>query len=233
VYKRQGMVRHWLRTREPGWGWRMAVNAFGALLTGVVLVVVASVKFLAGAWLVVLLVPLLVALMLFIRHQYAASARHLAVRPDYVAATPGRPERAVVPVPSVNRAVVRAVNVARSIADDVTAVFISDDPEEAAAMRSQWDRHVPGVPLVIVESPYRALVGPLVAYLDVLQLAWSPERPDPVTFVVIPEYVARHWWERVLYNQSSRRLRAVLLGRPNTVVVDVPYRRDDPLDNAA
>ena len=95
-------------------------------------------------------------------------------------------------------------------------------------MRERWDRQVPGVPLVIVESPYRALAGPLVAYLDVLDLAWPPGKPEPITFVVIPEYVARNWWERILYNQSARRLRAVLLGRPHTVVVDVPFRRDDP-----
>ncbi|OGO56268.1 MAG: hypothetical protein A2V85_09460 [Chloroflexi bacterium RBG_16_72_14] len=228
-----GMVLHWLRGRASGWAWRMSVNAFGAVLTGVVLVVVASVKFFAGAWLVVVLIPLLVGMMLFIRHQYTASTRHLAVRPDYVASAPGRAERAIVPVPSLNRATVRALNVARSISEDVTAVFISDDPEEAASMREQWDRQVPGVPLVVVESPYRALVGPLLAYLDVLRLAWPPDKPDPVTFVVIPEYVARHWWERILYNQSARRLRSVLLGRPHTVVVDVPYRRDDPLEAAS
>jgi hypothetical protein len=79
-----------------------------------------------------------------------------------------------------------------------------------------------------VESPYRALAGPLMAYLSVLDRAWPPDKPEPITFVVIPEYVARHWWERILYNQSARRLRAILLGRPHTVVVDVPYRRDDP-----
>jgi hypothetical protein len=121
------------------------------------------------------------------------------------------------------------VSVARSLAEDVTAVFISADADEGAEMRERWERQVPGVPLVVVESPYRALLGPLLAYLDVLALAWPPDKPDPVTFVVIPEYVARHWWERLLYNQSSRRMRAVLLGRPGTVVVDVPYRRDDPL----
>ena len=83
------------------------------------------------------------------------------------------------------------------------------------------------MPLVVVESPYRALVGPLVAYLDVLDRAWPPDKPAPITFVVLPEYVARRWWERILYNQSARRLRSVLLGRPHTVIVGVPYRRDD------
>ena len=120
------------------------------------------------------------------------------------------------------------MNVARSISEQVTAVFITDDPEAAASMRERWERQVPGVPLVVVESPYRALVGPLMAYLDVLDRAWPPDKPAPITFVVLPEYVARSWWERILYNQSARRLRSVLLGRPHTVIVGVPYRREEP-----
>ena len=223
-----GMVRHWFRERSSGWWWRAAINAFGGVLTLVVLVVVASVKFVDGAYLVVILIPLLVAMMLFIRRQYDASARQLAIRPDLVVPLPVREERAVVPVPSLNRAVVQAVNVARTIAGDVRAVYISDDPAAATEMRERWARQVPGVPLVVVESPYRALAGPLQAYLDVLDRAWSPDRPQPITFVVIPEYVARSWWERILYNQSAKRLHSTLLGRPHTVVVNVPYRREEP-----
>jgi hypothetical protein len=79
-----------------------------------------------------------------------------------------------------------------------------------------------------VESPYRALGGPLLAYLDVLDAAWPPDREEPITFVVIPEYVARHWWERILYNQAAKRVRTILLGRPQTVVIQVPYRREEP-----
>jgi amino acid transporter len=222
-----GMVRHWLRTRSRGWRYRLAINAIGALLTGVVAIVVTSVKFLDGAWLVVLLIPILVSIMLFINRQYSASKRELAVRSDLVVTPPHREERAVVPIPGLNRAVVQAINVARSIADDVRAVYISVDAEEGDRMRADWDLHVPGVPLVIVESPYRALVGPLEAYLNVLDAAWPPDKESPVTFVVLPEYVARRWWERILYNQSAKRLRSVLLGRPHTVVVNVPYRRED------
>ena len=83
------------------------------------------------------------------------------------------------------------------------------------------------MPLVFVESPYRALVGPLLAYLDVLDRAWPPDKDDPITFVVIPEYVAQSWWERILYNQNVKRPRQALLGRRHTVVVNVPYRRED------
>jgi amino acid transporter len=222
-----GMVKHWFTVKETGWHWRATVNAIGGVLTFVVLVIVASVKFTSGAYLVVILIPTIVAIMLFVGRQYAASAEELAVRADQVILPPHRDERAVVPVPGITRAVVQAVNVARSISEDVRAVYISTDPEAAAALRRQWERQMPGVALVVVDSPYRALAGPLVAYLDVLDRAWPPEREHPITFVVIPEYVARAWWERILYNQSAKRLRAALLGRPYTVVVNVPYRRED------
>ncbi len=222
-----GMVRHWLRVRERGWRWRLAINAGGAVLTAVVLGIVVFEKFADGAYLVVILVPVLVGMMMFISRQYARSRRELAVKSDTVVQPPMREERVVVPIPGLDRASVQAINVGRSIDDDVRAVFISDDPEEARRVREEFERQVPGVPLVVVESPYRALAGPLLAYLDVLDLAWPPDKPSPITFVVIPEYVARRWWERLLYNQSAKRLRSILLGRPHTVVVNVPYRRED------
>jgi amino acid transporter len=223
-----GMVKHWRKVRESGWLWRSAVNAFGAVLTAVVLVVVVSVKFVDGAYLVVILIPVLVGMMLFIHRQYDASRRELAVRPEVIFTNPHREDRVVIPIPGVNRAVIQAVNVARSISDDVRAVFITESPEDAVALRERWERQLPKVPLVVVESPFRALTGPLEAYLDVLDTAWPPDKPAPITFVVLPEYVARRWWERLLYNQSVKALRRALLGRPHTVVVNVPYRREDP-----
>ena len=231
-----GMVRRWWRRRSEDRGWRRraAINGVGAVTTGVVAIEVASAKFLLGAWIVLILIPILIALMLFIRRQYRSSARQLAVRPDIRLPGPHREERVIVPVPGINRAVVQAVNVARSIAPDVRAVMISDDPEQAARGRERWQRQLPEVPLVVVESPYRALVGPLLAYLDVLDRSWPPEKAAPITFVVIPEFVARTWWERILYNQSAKRLRSALVGRPHTVVVNVPYRREDePPDEVA
>ncbi len=223
-----GMVRHWWVERSAGWRWRMLVNAGGAVLTAVVLVVVVSEKFVDGAYLVVILVPLLVAIMLFIKLQYSRSRRELAVAPDLVVRAPHREQRVVVPIPGLNRAVVQAINVGRTISDDVRAVYISDDPSSASRLRADFERQVPGVPLVVVESPYRTLGGPLLAYLDVLDAAWPPDKREPITFVVVPEYVARSWWERILYNQAAKRVRTVLLGRPHTVLVNVPYRREDP-----
>jgi amino acid transporter len=224
-----GMVRHWwrLRASDGGWQRRAFINGVGAVTTGVVAVEVAAVKFALGAWVVLLLMPILVAMMLFIRRQYRSSERQLDVRSDIVIPRPHRTERAVVPIPGINRAVIQAVNVARTFADDIHAVLVSDNPEEAARLRDRWERQLPDVPLVVVESPFRALVPPLLAYLDVLDEAWPAGREAPTTFVVIPEFVARHWWEQVLFNQSARRLRSALLGRPHTVAVTVPYRREN------
>ena len=226
-----GMVLHWFRGRDAGWRWRLMVNASRRAhdVRGPRDRPRREVR----------------ARRLDRRDPHPGDRGRDAVHQppvrgvqhatwrssaDYVVPAPNRQERAIVPVPSLNRAVVQALNVARSITDDVSAVFISEDPEQSADMRARWERQVPGVPLVIVESPYRALAGPLMAYLDVLDRAWPPDKAEPITFVVIPEYVARHWWERILYNQSAQRLRSVLLGRPHTVVVDVPYRRDDSPD---
>jgi amino acid transporter len=225
-----GMVRRWWRLRREKTGWRKAatINGIGALTTGVVAIEVAASKFALGAWIVLILIPLQIAVMLFINRHYKASAAKLAVRDDVVFPPPRREERVVVPVPGINRAVIQAINVGRTIAGDVRAVLISDDLAEAARIRERWDRQLPDVPLVVVESPYRALVGPLLAYLDVLDQAWPPDKEAPVTFVVVPEYVASSWWERILYNQSANRLRRALIGRSHTVVVNVPYRRDEP-----
>ncbi len=224
-----GMVRHWWRGRPGGWRRRLAINAFGCALTAVIALVVTSVKA-PPSLVVVALIPSLVGTMLFVRRQYDAQGQELRVDDGHVFDHPHRSQRVVIPVNGINRSVVQAVMFGRSIAGhdgDVQAVFVTTDAAAAGALRDRWTRQFPGVPLVIVESPYRALVGPLVTYLDVLELSWPAGEELPTTIVVIPEYVARHWWERLLYNQSARRLRAVLVGREHTVIADVPYRRSE------
>jgi amino acid transporter len=216
-----GMVKHWLAERVPGWRWRLGLNGLGAVLTGLVTVVVLVAKA-PTSLLVAVVIPLLVGMMLFINRHYRASAESLAVKAEGVLPARRRRERAIVPVPGIDRAVVQAVNVARSMADEVRAVIVSESPADALALRDEWDARVPEVPLDIVESPYLALAEPMVAYLDSLDEG-VPDGDAPVTFVILPTFVARHWWERPLYNQSTRKLRAALIGRPHTVVVDVPY----------
>ncbi len=221
-----GMIRHWLRERPDGWRQRLLVNAIGCAATGLVAVIVVGVKFAAGAWLVIVLIPILVSIMLFIRREYDAQERELHVRDDLVVDPPHREQRVVVPINGINRAVIQAVKFGRTMSRDIRAVYVTDDEEAGEALRERWERQIPGVPLVIVESPYRAVVAPTLAYLDVLDQAWPPDRPAPITIVVLPEYVARHWWDRLLYNQTAKRLKAALVGREHTVIADVPYRRE-------
>ena len=220
-----GMIRHWLRVQSPGWRRRLSINAVGCVATAIVAVVVTSIKFADGAWLVLALIPVLVAGMLFIRREYDDQERELHVRPDLVLEGPHREQRVVIPVNGINRAVLQAVNFGRTMSRDVRAVFVTEDPEVGDDLRQRWERQVPGVPLVIVESPYRAVISPVLAYLDVLDQAWPPDQEAPITVVVLPEYVARHWWERLLYNQTAKRLKAAIVGREHTVIADVPYRR--------
>ncbi len=216
-----GMVRHWYVEHGRGWRSRLLTNAFGAVLTGIVAVVVASVKFAAGAWMVVVLIPVIVIVMLLIHREYARDTAELEVRDDLVFDQPHRRQRVVVPVAGVTRAVIQAVTFGRTLSSDVRAIHVTDDLDAAERLRARFERQLPGIPLVIVESPYRQLVGPLVTYLDVM----DPD-PDTITIVVVPEFVALHWWERVLHNRTAERLRRALIGRPNTVVALVPYRKE-------
>jgi hypothetical protein len=220
-----GMIRHWWRTQSPGWRRRLAINAVGCVATGVVAVVVTSIKFVDGAFIVLILIPILVAGMLFIRREYDAQERELHVRDDLILEGPHREQRVVIPVNGLNRAVFQAINFGRTMSGDVRAVFVTEDPVAGDDLRERWERQVPGVPLVIVESPFRAVISPVIAYLDVLDQAWPPDKEAPITIVVLPEYVARHWWDRLLYNQTAKRLKAALVGREHTVIADVPYRR--------
>jgi amino acid transporter len=222
-----GMVRHWFDERGRGWTWRAALNLFGAVITGVVWVVITLAKLPRGAWIPLVVIPLLVVLMEWIRSRYRVQEEALRVPEDVAIAQPDRAQRVVVPVNGINRAVVQAVNVGRAVSSDIRAIYVTDDPEEGERLRERWERQLPDVPFVVVESPYRVLVGPLRAYLDILDRTWPPDRQTPTTVVVLPEYVGRHWWDRLLYNQTARRLRASLVGREHTVILDVPYRRSD------
>jgi amino acid transporter len=216
-----GMVVHWLRDRGSGWRWALSINTVGALLTGVVLIVVLVSKA-PQSLLVAVIIPILVLGMLFIERQYRHARTQLEVAPGARFGPPEREERVVVPVPDLSRAVVQAVQVGRALSPDVQAVHVTEDREAGEALRARFAETLPDVPFVIVESPYRSLIRPFVTWLDV-----TDPGADTLTIVVVPEYVASHWWERLLYNQTARRLREALLGRPHTVVTAVPYRREE------
>ncbi|HXI44981.1 MAG TPA: APC family permease, partial [Candidatus Acidoferrales bacterium] len=217
-----GMVVHWLRERGDGWRRSAIVNGFGAVATGIVTVVFAVAKFALGAWLIVIVIPVLVAGMLFVGRQYARRRAETAVRPEAVIGPPTRRQRVLIPASDVTRDVVQAVKFGRTMSDDVSAIHVTDDLERAGEIRKRFARQLPGLPLIVVESPFRSLVRPLVRYLEDA----AANAADQVVIVLLPEYVPRHWWERFLYNDSARRIEHSLLGRPNILVAAVPYRRD-------
>ena len=218
-----GMIRHWLRERPKGYHKRLTVNAIGAVITGLVAIDVAVVKAPASL-LVLVLIPVLVAIMWFIHHEYDTAAEELQVDRSRVYGSPTKKNRVIIPVPTLSQAVVRSVQFGRSLSEDVRAVHITVDAEAAEALREDWERMFPGVPLVIIETPYRSLVVPFLHYLDVM----APTPPNTITVVVLPDYVPRHWWDRILHNQKAHRIREALVGRPNTVVADVPYGATRP-----
>ena len=217
-----GMVRHWLQERGPGWRRSIAFNAVGATATGIVAVIFAIAKFALGAWIVIIIIPVLVVLMLFVHRSYTAEARGLDVRTDVRIGRPNRKQRVIVAAPAFTRAVVQAVRVAETMSGDVELVHVTTDQEEGERFRERAERQLGSVRVVVVDSPYRSLVKPFVRYLEVAQA----EAPGEVVVVLLPEYIPRHLWDRVLYNQNTHRLRAALVGRRDLVLLDVPYRRE-------
>ena len=215
-----GMVVHWWRLRDQtsGWRWRAALNGAGAVATGVVAIIVGVAKFALGAWMVLLLIQLLIGVMWAIGRHYRSVEEGLAV--SWAGEPlPSRAPRVIVPISRLDRAAFGALAYARSISADVTAVHVTDDRADLEEIRQRWEEWGGPVTLIILESPYRALMAPLMAYID------ATETMDPATptTVVLPEFVPRHLWEYPLHNQTALRLKIRLFFRPNTVVIDVPY----------
>jgi len=217
-----GMVRRWWHRREPGWRRGLLINGLGAATTAVIVLIVASSKFLQGAWLVMIMVPVLVGLMLAIRRHYRAMSLAIeataTIQPKFAA----RPI-VVVPVARLDSPAIDALGFARSISDDALAVHVAYDPETARELSQRWGEVGGNTELVIVESPYRAMIGPFMRYLDALQ----QQDPDRRILVILNEVVPRHWWDILLHNQTALRLKLRLFFRHNTIVADVPYHIPD------
>lgn len=219
-----GMVVHWwrLRREQNGWQRRLGLNGLGAVTTLVVVVVIVDTKFLEGAWIVVVLIPLLVLLFLAIHRHYQRVERErttdIPVHPKDIH------HRFIVPIAGLDHATIQSLAYARSISRHVTAVHIALDSTDENAVRASWQRWQKRLAedeetyLVIIESPYRALARPLLAYIDTVHELF----PDETLTVILPEFVVAHWWEHFLHNHTALRLKAALLFRPGIVVISVP-----------
>jgi amino acid transporter len=217
-----GMVRHWgrLRAREPRWRRRAVVNGAGAVTTGIVAIEVGLSKFLLGAWMVLILVPLLIVMMWSIGRHYRNMAG--AQQPETPLDHTELHLRPIVPIADLNVPAKQALAFARAVAPDdvITLVHVTDDLEAAERLRAEWERWPHGdTHMVVVESPYRGLGGPLLRYVRDVGSA----HPGDTLLVVLPEFVPGRWWEHLLHNQTALRLKAKLLFHPGLIVVSVPY----------
>ncbi len=212
-----GMVVHWRRLRGPGWKTSALINGVGAIVTGVVLLVVAITKSREGAWIILLLIPIHVVFFRLTRRHYAHVAKQLSLNRW----TPGgRVHNTVlVPISGVHRAVTTAVEYAKTLSADVHAIYVSLQPDTAAQLQRDWGKWGQGVPLVVLESPYRSLMEPLLEYIDQI----DAKRPDDYITVVLPEFIPARWWHHLFHNQSALLIKGALLFRPNVIVTSVPF----------
>jgi amino acid transporter len=233
TFSQTGMVRHWQRERGRRWRLKATVNGVGATVTGLVALIAAGTNFMNpnlpiipglplgwGAWLVLVIVPAFILVFRGIHRHYAKVERIMQLPPTAI----DRPVKnvVVVPIARLNRPALEALRFARSLSEEVIAVHVDADPAKSDELEAAWERLVSGVPLTIIESPYRSLSTPLLHYLAELKRV---ERADVVT-VVLPEYVPDSWWEHFLHGQSAQFLKLALLFRPGFVVISVPYHEE-------
>jgi amino acid transporter len=212
-----GMVRRHLRLRETGWQRGILINGAGAVTTAVVLTVVGGTKFVHGAWLVVVMIPILVGMFYAIHRHYRQVAEQLHIKHF---AVPDKMTHAVLLLVSdVHMGILNALNYARAISPEVEAVYVSLDEEATKQTRLRWGLWSGGVPLVILDSPYRSVVQPLIEYVNKIQA----ERQVDFVTLVLPEFVPARWWHHLLHNQTALRIRAHFLFRKGTVIINVRF----------
>ncbi|NGZ98991.1 MAG: amino acid permease, partial [Nitrospira sp. WS110] len=214
-----GMVKRWLVKRGPHWQAKLIINGAGALTTGIATIIIASTKFMQGAWIVFLLITILLLMFQGIRSHYKAVSEQITL--DRRGERPPLPRRniVIIPISGLNRAVVRALDFARSRPGEIRAVFVDVDPEESAKVKIQWAQWGGGVNLIALPSPYRSVLSSLLDYVEELL---EKDQSTWVT-VVIPEILPAKWWQGILHNQRALMLKAALLFKDRVIITDVPF----------
>ena len=202
------------------WRTKMIVNGVGAVITAVVTLIFAATKFTSGAWVVLIVIPLLVVVFYAIHRHYRRLAGALSLDAFGPPVRVDR-HRVVVAVSGVHRGSVAGLHYARSLSKDVTAVYVANDAEAAAAVQQKWGYWGAGVRLVILNSPYRLLIEPLVGYIR--ELARSRQTNEVIT-IVVPQFVPERRWHNLLHAQTAIVLRFALLFEPGVVITSVPYQ---------
>ncbi|HET6846568.1 MAG TPA: APC family permease [Anaerolineales bacterium] len=220
-----GMVRHWTKELGKKRAGHALINGVGALATGIALLVVAYSKFMEGAWISLLAIPIIVVAFQRIHGHYQEVRRQLSLHGLPPSLRPVSPARVVIPISSVHRGIVNAVLFAQTISNDVTGVYVELEEGSGERVQREWHEWWPDLRLVVIPSPYRSLLGPLLEYLDKTD---AENNDGQLAVVVLPEFVTSHWWQNILHNQTAILIKAALLyGRRRAggerLVVDVPY----------
>jgi hypothetical protein len=220
-----GMVRRWRRLKGKAWQLKALINGLGAVTTLVVMMVIAVTRFAHGAWIVIVLVPLMVMTFFNIHRHYIRVKSILAgSRADFIGP---RRNRVVVLISGIHSGVVQALNYAKVIAEHgeveaLTVDFPDEQGRDSAALeklRSDWPKYCEGIPLRALRSPYRKIVEPIVNELNRMRQA----EPEYTITVILPEFVTGQWWENLLHNQTAWRIKSTLLLMPKTIVISIPY----------
>jgi amino acid transporter len=215
-----GMVRRWAALRRRHWMHHAAINTVGAALTAVVMAVVGATRFLEGAWMVILVIPLLVVLFLSINRHYLRIREQLSVD-GFIPPKLGR-HPVVVLVPGIHRGVVTALTYARAISPNVTALSVDLDPTATSRLQRDWREWAPDVPLIILESPYRSVLQPILHYIDQME----KQQDGAYMTIILPEFVPAKWWHHLLHNQTALLIKAALLFRRGKVAISIPFHLD-------
>lgn len=212
-----GMVVHWRNTREPGWLWKAWLNGIGAVATALVSLIQIVTKFTSGGWIIAVIIPAIIFLLRAIHKHYVEFAEDTR----FLGQSPINPlhHTVIVPVNGISKATSGALVYATTISDEVVAVYIEVDKRDTSRIEQEWEAWDIGVPLVVVPSPYRSILKPLVEYVENLRMV----TPGELVTIVIPEIVPRRWWEHLLHNKTAFYIKAAFLFRPNVVVTAVPY----------
>jgi amino acid transporter len=217
-----GLVIHWLREKGKRWQGRLAINAFGAVVTGTVVLVIAVTKFMYGAWIVLLFIPTMILIFKKINNHYKDMAEqlHLPLEDESFIEPPQGKHYIVVPVATPTRVVAETLRYAKAIGDEVIALSVATDEEAGRKIEEKWNRWNPHVTLTMVYSPYRLVIQPIIHFIEKLERKKQPE--DFIT-VVIPEFETKKWWHRLLHNQTGFILRTLLIFNENVAVTTIPY----------
>ncbi|MCJ7701453.1 MAG: APC family permease [Anaerolineales bacterium] len=209
---------------DSGWRWKMVVNGFGALCTAIVMLIFALTKFRDGAWVVLVLIPVLVSIFFAIHRHYLELADHLSLS-DFTPLPTLRRQRVILPISGVHKGTLKALRYARSLSPYITAVYVAFDEAQTQSIQQRWGTWAEGIPLVVIDSPYRELMHPLVNYIEDRA---AQNQPDETLTVVVPEFIPGRWWHNFLHMQNATWLRWALRNVAGVVVVDVTYHVEHP-----